>query len=227
MSNRNILTIVEWENLDVQTYGLTSDLIIPIAAVNPEAIEKYIGNITFLIRGRKRPINAIVVEAHRPSPNQSIPIWQQKKANDYYQVLHPEKQLWVHVDYTGYRKAWERFGFNKLSSEIFLDHIRNRRAVRLSGYKHPFLRLCPISRITNTNSGLDNGAEGLEKIELRKLDKQPIHIKLRTQHVLNAPVVLADPIDMTKMLDIPPGLSELQGVASMLLKFYLPNYTYT
>ena len=42
----------------------------------------------------------------------------------------------------------------------------------------------------------------------------------RTERALSAPAVLADPIDMTKMLDIPPGLTELQGVASMLLKFY-------
>ena len=31
---------------------------------------------------------------------------------------------------------------------------------------------------------------------------------------------LADPFDLTKMLDIPPGLTEMQGVASMLMKFY-------
>jgi len=110
-----------------------------------------------------------------------------------------------------------------LTREVVLDHIRNRAAVRISGYRHPFLRLCPVSRETNTSGGLDNGAEGLEKIELRKLEQQPEHIRVQTKRVLAAPIVLADPIDLTKMLNIPPGLTELRGVAPMLMKYYERN----
>ena len=62
--------------------------------------------------------------------------------------------------------------------------------------------------------------EGIEKVELRKLKYQPDHIQERTERRLAAPVVLADPFDLTKMLDIPLGLTEMQGVASMLMKFY-------
>lgn len=40
------------------------------------------------------------------------------------------------------------------------------------------------------------------------------------ERALAAPVVLADPIDLSKMLDIPPGLTELPGVASILMKYY-------
>jgi len=34
----------------------------------------------------------------------------------------------------------------------------------------------------------------------------------------------ADPIDLTKMLDIPPGTKELQGVAQIIKAFYLDWY---
>ena len=95
--------------------------------------------------------------------------------------------------------------------------------MRLSGYRHPFLRVCSVSRETNTSGGLDIGAEGMEKVELRKLAQQPAHIRQQIERHLAAPVVLADPIDLTKMLDIPPGLTELPGVASMLLKYYAKN----
>jgi hypothetical protein len=63
----------------------------------------------------------------------------------------------------------------------------------------------------------------MEKIELRKLKQKPAYIRRRAERCLAAPVVLADPIDLTKMLDIPPGLTELPGVASMLMKYYVRN----
>ncbi len=217
------MTNEEWETLGVQTYGLPSDLIVPIAAANLEAIETYVGTIQMRIRGRKRPTNAVVVMAHRPNRNSQVPLWDQPETDQYYRCLHPSSQLWVHVDYTGYRRAWKRLGFGELTREVFLDHIRNRAAVRLSGYRHPFLRVCPVSRETNTSAGLDKGTEGMEKVELRKLKQQPTHIRRRTERCLAAPVVLADPIDLTKMLDIPPGLTELPGVASMLMKYYARN----
>ena len=217
------MTIEEWKALDVQTFGLPPDLIVPIAAVDIEAIETYVGTIQRRIPGRKRPTNAVVVVAHLPNRNPQVPLWDQPEADQYYRRLHPSSQLWVHVDYTGYRRAWKRLGFGELTREIFLDHIQNRAAVRISGYRHPFLRLCPVSRETNTSAGLDKGTEGMEKCELRKLKQQPVHIRQRTGRALAAPVVLADPIDLTKMLDIPPGLTELRGVASMLMKYYARN----
>jgi hypothetical protein len=217
------MTREEWETLGVQTHGLPPDLIVPIAAADLEAIESYVGTIQVRILGRKRPTNAVVVVAHQPRRNPQVPLWDQREADQYYRRLHPSRQLWVHVDYTGYRRAWKRLGFGEITREVFLDHIRNRAAVRLSGYRHPFLRVCAVSRDTNTSAGLDKGTEGMEKIELRKLKEQPAYIRRRTERRLAAPVVLADPIDLTKMLDIPPGLTELPGVASMLMKYYAKN----
>ncbi|KAA3618535.1 MAG: hypothetical protein D8M58_21365 [Calditrichaeota bacterium] len=214
------LEIQDWEKMNVQTYGLTNDLIVPIAAVDIQTIEKFIGNIESTISGRKRSINAIIVKPHIPKQNPEIPLWKEAKGQGYFKRLHPEKQLWVHVDYDNYRNAWNQLGFDKIGRETFLDHILNRASVRITGYKHPYLRLCPISRRTNTNSGLNKGAEGWHKKELKKLNQQPEHIRERMIRRLEAPIVLADPIDMTKMLDISPGLFELQGVAEILKKFY-------
>ena len=217
------MTRKEWETLGVQTHGLPPDLFVPIAAAELEAVEAYVGSIQMRIIGRKRSTNAAVVVAHQPSRNRQVPLWDQCEADQDYQHLHPSRQLWVHVDYFGYRRAWKRLGFSEVTHDVFLDHIRNRVAVRLSGYRHPFLRVCPVSRETNTSSGLDNGAEGMEKEELRRLRQQPTCIQRRTERRLDAPVVLADPIDLTKMLDIPTGLTELRGVASMLTKYYARN----
>ncbi len=214
------MTSEQWEALGVQTYGLSPDLFVPVAAASLEAIETYVGRIEARTQGRKRAVNAVVVTASLPKRNPTLPLWREPEADWHYRSLHPSKQLWVHVDYRGYRRAWRRLGFPDLTPEIVLDHIRNRAVVRLSGYRHPFIRLCPMSRETNTSSGLDSGQEGLHKGAMRTLKDQPAEVQRRTKRLLDAPIVLADPVDLTKMLDIPPGLSELQGVAPMLMKFY-------
>ena len=211
---------VDWEALCVQTFGLQQDLFVPIAAESVEAIAAHVGTVEHVIRGRIRPINGVVVVASQPRRNPNVPLWGEPKADEYYDRLHPMKQLWVHVDYSGYRNAWKRLGLGQLSPEIMLDHIQNRAADRLTGYRHPFFRLCPGSRATNTSGGLDIGAEGMEKTEWKKLDEQPDHVRAQMEQAAKAPIILADPVDLTKMLDIPPGLGELQGVASMLMKYY-------
>lgn len=215
------MTRQEWKALGVQTYGLSPDLFVPIAAANIESIEAYVGSIQTRLSGRKRATNAVVVEPARPERNPQVPLWHQSEADRYYWRLHPPRQLWVHVDYTGYRRAWKRLGFDQLSGEVVLDHVRNRAVVRLTEYRHPFLRLCPVSRETNTSSGLDSGQEGMQKAHLRTLEQQPIYDRQRVEVRLAAPIVLAYPIDLTKMLNIPPGLTVLQGVASMLMKYYV------
>ncbi len=210
----------QWEALSVQTYGLSPDLFVPVAAADLDAIETYVGRIDARTPGRKRAVNAVVVTAPQPKRNPTVPLWHGAEVDGYYRSLHPSKQLWVHVDYQGYRRAWRRLGFPDLAPEVMLDHIRNRAVVRLSGYRHPFIRLCPVSREMNTSSGLNGGQEGLHKVAVKTMKDQPANVQRRMKRRLEAPIVLADPVDLTKMLDIPPGLSELQGVAAMLMEFY-------
>lgn len=214
------MTTKKWESLSANACGLTKDLFVPIAADTIETIENYVGDIEQFVKGRKRAINAVVVRAHRPKRDNSVPLWSESKSEFYYQTLHPERQLWVHVDYYGYRRAWERLGFGKLNQNVFLDHILNRKFVRLNNYQCPFVRLCPVSRETNTNSGLVSGMEGIQIANFENLDQNSEDVIKRAKKALAAPIVLADPMDMTKMLDIPPGLSVLDGVAKILKKFY-------
>ena len=223
------LTGRDWEALGVQTFGLTDDLFVPIAAANLEVIEAHVGLIETRVAGRKRKTNAVIVRANRPDRNSAVPLWELAEADEYYERLHPKRQLWVHIDYGGYRRAWKRLGFGTLESDVVLDHIQNRTAVRLTNCRHPFVRLCPISRATNTSGGLDNGTEGMEKEQWRRLGEQPTRVRARMLEAAEAPLILADPIDLTKMLDIPPGLTELRGVAAMLMKYYTredPGSTY-
>jgi hypothetical protein len=214
------MTTRDWEALGVQTFGLPEDLFVPIAAADVEVIEAHVGLIETRVTGRRQKTNAVVVVADRPKRNPTVPLWELPDADQYYERLHPKRQLWVHVDYGGYRRTWRTLGLGTLESDVVLDHVQNRAAVRLRDYRHPFVRLCPISRETNTSGGLDNGTEGMEKEQWRRLGQQSTRVRARMLDAAEAPVVLADPIDLTKMLDIPPGLTELPGVAAMLMKYY-------
>ena len=100
--------------------------------------------------------------------------------------------------------------------KVFLDHIQNREAVRIGNYSHPYIRLCPVSRLVNTNGGGNTGGEGMEKESLRGLSQADPSAREAALRALRALVVLADPIDLTKMLDVAPGTQVLLGVASML-----------
>ena len=49
------MTTEEWETLRVQTFGLTPDLFVPIAAADLETIDSCVGTIETHVPGRKRP----------------------------------------------------------------------------------------------------------------------------------------------------------------------------
>ena len=102
-------------------------------------------------------------------------------ATEFEARLHPSKQVWVHVDFNGYRKAYVRFGMPEIPPGCFLDHAQNRKAIRLRGYSHPYLRLCPVSRRVNTSGGAVSGGEGMEKEHLRSLPGQLEEIRSRVR----------------------------------------------
>lgn len=132
-----------------QMSGLLPCLYVPIAARDIGAIETYVGKILAPLAPRS-PSNALLVEAHEPEePDSRLAIWGLPEAT----ILHYPRQVWVHVDYSGYRRAWIRLGMPEPGTDVFLDHIQNREAVRLGGRHHPYLRLCPVSRRVNTSGG--------------------------------------------------------------------------
>ena len=149
-----------------------------------------------------------------------ISIWNHPDAHEFELRLHPSKQIWVYVDYSGYRKAYIKLGMPEIPRNYVLDHIQNREAIRLLDYSHPYLRLCQVSHQVNTSGGTSAGSEGMAKEHIRTLDSQSESIQEAVREAFRCDIIYADPIDLTKMLNIPPGTKVLDGVRNTLKLFY-------
>jgi hypothetical protein len=196
------------------TFGLPPCLRIPIAAVDIDAITTYVGNVQKVITGRNKRANALLVKPYENSVSKHprVNLWKEPLAVQYEERLYPAKQVWVHVDFAGYRKAYQKFGMPPIPEGYFLDHIQNRVAIRLRKYSHPYLRLCPVRGAVNTSGGSDYGSEGMEKEYLTSLPDLSPEIQARAARAISSKIVYADPSDITKMLDILPGTKPLPGV---------------
>jgi len=205
-----------------QLFGLPKSMLVPIAARSVEDVELYVGVIEEQIVGLSGRVNALAVAPHHwPVEKESnTPLWRHDRSADFERRLHPKRQVWVHVDYSAYRKAYVRLSDEPIPEGYFLDHIQNREAIRLRRYSHPYLRLCPVSRQVNTSGGTNLGGEGMEKDFLRSLLEKPASEREEFFAKLDHGVVYADPMDLTKMLDISPGAQVLGGVGQMLKLFY-------
>jgi hypothetical protein len=205
-----------------QKFGLPRSLLVPIAARSLDSIERYVGVVVERFLGRTGRINAIAVKPHEwpAQKERNVALWTHVKAGEFEQRLHPKQQVWVHVDYSGYRRAYMRLGIRKIPANCVLDHVQNREAIRLRGYSHPYLRLCPVSRQVNTSGGANTGGEGMEKEFLRSLPDRPKAVQESVRDALMCDIVYADPMDLTKMLDISPGTQALAGVGESLKLFY-------
>jgi len=157
-------------------------------------------------------VDAVLVESRLRGPVQepNVPIWKSSLAGSANDRLYPPRQVWVHVDYAGYRQAYIQFGMPAIPQNYFLDHVQNRKAIGLRQNSHPYLRLCPVHRRVNTSGGHSAGGEGMEKKFLA--DNAP--------PLLWNKIIYADPMDLTKMLDIAPGTQVLDGVRDTQRLFY-------
>ena len=208
------------------THGLPPGLRIPIAAASVQAIRKYVGTmIGPPVLGRSGSLQgqsvALCIQPHerivRKDPG--VGLWKHASASIYMDRLHPPRQVWVHVDFDGYRDAYkgfiEQFGLPAIPPGYFLDHVQNRKAIRERGYSHPYHRLCTVSRAVNTSGGSQYGGEGMEKEYLEYVKRSPAAPQL-----FQSEIVYADPMDLTKMLDIPPGTGVLEGVRETQKLFF-------
>ncbi|HEY0381502.1 MAG TPA: hypothetical protein VGC72_04835 [Candidatus Elarobacter sp.] len=207
---------------EANTFGLPPCLHIPIAARSAEAIGEYVGAVTNRIIARDGRINALCVQPYDrgTARHPGVNLWRETRADFYEAQLHPSQQVWVHVDFRRYRAAYFRFGLPQVTEGYVLDHIHNRQATRLRGYLHPYLRLCVVSRAVNTSGGVDTGGEGMEKAFLRTLIAQGDTPDGLLARFARRPVIYADPMDITKMLDISPGTQVLNGVRDTLGLLY-------
>lgn len=174
-----------------QASGLLPCLYIPVAARDVSAIERYVGRIL----GRLSPgrlSKALLVEAHEPEkPDERLSIWSLPEAA----VLHYPRQVWVHVDYNAYRRAYLRAFPNVDLTDLVLDHVMNRRAARLKGFT--YLRIVPISRTANSSHGGLSEGWGVRlhgSPRMREINKAS-----------QAAVQYADLADVVKMLNMQGG----------------------
>jgi hypothetical protein len=131
----------------LKVYALPLCCHIPIAARNEAAIEEYIGQIVRVLRPAL-PNRALLVRAYDAPPlNRRLPIWALRESA----MLHHPHQVWVHVDYKGYRKAYASAFPDESLDEVVLDHVLNRRMAR--AMRFDYLRIVPISRGANSSSG--------------------------------------------------------------------------
>ena len=128
----------------ITRYALPPCVHVPVAARDEHAIQTYIGNISLVLTPGS-PNRALLVETHKAAEiNNRLPIWRLKEAA----VLHCTRQVWVHVDYSGYRSAYIKAFPSEDLTGLVIDHVLNRRVARLKGF--PYLRIVPISRATNS-----------------------------------------------------------------------------
>lgn len=208
-----------------QTFGLPNCLRVPVAAASVAAIERYVGTVKDTYPGRGSAggrLNALLVQPHPPTagPTPNVGLWEGPDGPRVRARLHLDRQVWVHVEYTNYRNAYERLGMAPIPPGHFLDHVQNRKAVILGGSTHPYLRLCPVRRQVNTSGGHASGGEGMEKDYLKALPTLSPATRAAAARALASEIVYADPMDLTKMLDIAPGTGNLPGVAATQGLFY-------
>ena len=181
-------------------YGMPPDLHVPIAARNIEAITKYIGTVSE-ISTKAYLINPY----YTPSPNSKLRIW---KVNGS-EILHYPKQVWVHVNYAAYRKAYHKAFPEQDLANLVIDHIMNRRVARLKGFE--YLRVIPISRAANSSSGNVTEKYGFAYNSTNRMKQ------LNNQ---NQPFIqYSDVADIVKMLNINTGGKIQEGINKVLYYF--------
>jgi hypothetical protein len=132
-------------------FGIPPCLLVPIAALDENAIAIYVGDIVQTLSGRGLR-KAFLVRAH-PGPvlDPQLPISDEANATIFHQPL----QVWVHVGYSSYRAAYRRAFPDEPLESMVLSHALNRRVAAVKGFD--FVRITPTSRGANSSSVLAEG----------------------------------------------------------------------
>ena len=155
---------------------------------------------------------ALLVEAHAPEkPDDRLAIWGLPEAA----VLHYPMQVWVHVDYSAYRRAYIRAFPDVDLTGLVLDHVMNRRVARLKGFT--YLRIVPISRAANSSHG------GLS--EGWAVERHSSPVMRERNRASQAVVQYADLADVVKMLNMEGGGSFMDIVNEAQKLVDLPDAT--
>jgi len=119
---------------------------VPVAAVDEAAIRDYIGEIERILAVGS-PSRALLVRAESlPLLDPSLPISKLPSSR----ILHSPMQVWVHICYGGYRRAYKKaFPGEDIDGKV-LSHALNRRTADLQGFQ--YVRITPVARGSNSSS---------------------------------------------------------------------------
>lgn len=178
--------------------GMQSCLYVPIAARNISSIETYVGKIHAHLSPRSKWKALLVKTYTAEKPDDRLSIWSLPEAT----VLHFPLQVWVHVEYSGYRRAYIQAFPDADLTDFVIDHVMNRRVAQLKGFN--YLRVVPVSRVVNSSHG------GLSERWAFEYHSSPIMVKLNKAS--RAFVQYADLSDIVKMINMEGGGSLMEIV---------------
>lgn len=165
----------------------------PIAAVDEDAIQTYVGEIDRVL-SRASTRRAFLVRIKTPPTIETdLPICHHPNVG----TIHSPFQVWVHVAYTRYRAAYRAAFPDQALDRKVLSHCINRRMAALQGFE--FVRIVPVSRSANSGSGFSENW-GVALRQRQKSSIRPPYIQY------------ADLASLMLMIDINPGGGVMQVV---------------
>jgi hypothetical protein len=192
------------KDIVVRRFVLPECLHVPIAAEDEVAIAKYIGEITtILVTGTPNKAFVVMIEPPRP-PDSCLPIWNVPESA----VLFERMQVWVHVRFNGYRRAYKKARPAEDISNRVLSHCMNRRHAELKGFQ--YVRIVPAARSTNSSSAFSE----VWGIDLNSNPTELSSIKKR-----RARIQYADLVDLIVMMDrrVGGGVMEIVNETQKLI----------
>ena len=165
----------------------------PIAARDEASIYSHIGSlIEVVVAGT--PSRAILLKTAGPERmDPLLPIRQEPGASNLFR----SPQLWVHVDFSDYRRAYAKAFPSEDIGALDIDHILNRHVAKVKDFF--YVRLLAISKAANRSSG---GLSEKWAIEFHSSER------MRAKNLASpARIQYADLADIVKILDRKTGVS--------------------
>jgi hypothetical protein len=185
------------QQVALKQFALPECLHVPAAAVDEAAITTYIGEIEQVL-AEGSPRKAFLVKSKEPpSTDMRLPIWELPPSK----LLHARRQVWVHIGFTRYRRAYRKAFPDEAIDGKVLSHALNRRMAALMGFS--YVRITPNSRGCNSSSSFSEQWG----VTLHGTPEQAAANRRR-----GASIHYADLAALMVMLDINPGGGVMNAV---------------
>ena len=172
-------------------FGLPWCLHIPIAARDEASVHNHVGRVIDVVFAGS-PSKALLVEIEPPERmDLTLPIWKEQGASNLFR----SPQLWVHVDFKDYRRAYAKAFPTEDIRGLDVDHVLNRHVAKVKDFA--YVRLVAISPAANRSSGGLSEKWAVEYHSSEMMRAKNLASPARIQY--------ADLADIVKMLDLKTG----------------------